>query len=188
MQGMFWFSKTFQYRTRSVSLCSCFGESRRLLVGGVCLCSFGVFGQAAGQEGRRWFSSLFPAPCQQPVCTLLSLDKCEVARSTVTDANSNSGFYPAAQVVSGRQLPPGESLPCLILYELAWMAGLRWKPPACSQQTLAGGTWVLAAAGAWTRARSSARQWWQCRVAVLCSRLALSAAAAFCQVLVLKRY
>lgn len=78
---------------------------------------------------------------------LLSLDKCEVARSTFTDANSKSGLYPAAQVVSGRQLPYGESLPCIILYELAWMAGLQWEPPVCSLQTLAGDTWVLTA---WT--------------------------------------
>lgn len=150
------FLRLFSPEQYQCLLCSCFGEPCRLLVGRG-LCSFGVFGQAAGQEGRAWLSSPFLAPCQQPVCTLLSLDKCEVAHSTFTDTNSNSGLYPAAQVVSGRQLLHGESLPCLILYELAWMAGLRWKPPACSWQTLAGGAGALTAAGAWMTARSSAR-------------------------------
>lgn len=118
-------------------------------------------------------------------CMLLSPDKFEVAHSAFTDANSNSGLYPAAQVVSGCQLPPGESLPCLSLSELAWRAGLCWKPPAFSRQTLVGGTGVLTA---WTRARSSARQWWQPPVAILRSRLALGITAAICQVLALKMY
>lgn len=65
------------------------------------------------QAGTR--SVVVLALCQQQVCARLSLAKCEVARSTFTDANSSSGLYPAAQVVSGRQLLPGESLPCLIL-------------------------------------------------------------------------
>lgn len=147
---------------------------------------FGVFGQAAGQESRAWLSSPLLAPCQQPLCMLLSPDKCDVARSAFTDANSNSGLCPTAQVVSGRQPPPGVSLPCLSLYELAWSAGLGWKPPACSWQTLAGGTPVLTTVGAWMRARSSARRWWQPPVAVLRSRLALGTAAAICQALALK--